>query len=565
MARNTKLTVLVAVFAAACAGTTAQARQAEPDGRIGTVSQPLVGGAPVDVQTQEKYGLLILNGGSCSASLLRNEWAITAAHCVEHDGKAPAYAAETDADDSATLDAAWGGGQQRKSIRIISFRPRDIALIRLDAPFKVNDSTRKYNRAPYLDQLDPLAITAYGQGISTLAYGEGDGARPSSRDNMFRSGRFRIDSVKGNVYSFERAGDQTMAGGDSGGPSFANLHRGGGELVGVHSSSEITCLAGQMCGQWTGPGPKPANYSNWAWVSDTPRCYDAPIAPVWDEIERYLGAFTPEPLPQFIGTFGTTPAGYQPMWVYAIKDDGALVWYRKDGGAAAWQGPRTVGKGWSGFRNVIAAGGNSIYALRDDGHLVWYRHDGFNDGSVSWHGPVDVADGWTFSRIFSGGDGIVYGIKSDGALVWMRNSNYGSGSSAWETARVVGNGWDGFKDVFSEGNGVIYAINTDGTLMRYQHDGFGNGDFNWQPARAIGTAWQQFRQVVPVGDGALLAIRNDGRMLLYRYRALRAPEPGARALGRVGSEWQGPVEIGAGWQGFQRVFALLPAAAQGPR
>ena len=80
----------------------AQARQGAPDGPLGTTSQALVGGPAVDMKTQEAYGLLILNGGSCSASLLRNDWVITASHCVDTPDKNEPTGFRLDAQDSAT-------------------------------------------------------------------------------------------------------------------------------------------------------------------------------------------------------------------------------------------------------------------------------------------------------------------------------------------------------------------------------------------------------------------------------------------------------------------------------
>src|SRR5688572_20418201 len=127
MKRITKLTSVLVVTLLYSAGI-ADAQ------RIGRIQQGLISDVVVTREVQEEYGLLTLNN-SCSASLLRNNWAITAAHCVDRPDPANPGAFILDPDNSATLTANWNSVQVRRSIRIISFRPMDVALIRVDSPF----------------------------------------------------------------------------------------------------------------------------------------------------------------------------------------------------------------------------------------------------------------------------------------------------------------------------------------------------------------------------------------------------------------------------------------------
>ena len=297
----------------------------------------------------------------------------------------------------------------------------------------------------------------------------------------------------------------------------------------------------------------------------------------WDPI-----TLAPEAPTQFLGTFGTTPVNYHPAFVYAIANNGNLLWYRQETNASKWSGPRQVGNGWK-FKDVIPAGGNSFYALAEDGTLKWYRHDGFNDGSVAWKGPVDVGSGWNFAKIFSGGDGLVYAIKNDGTLLWYRHDGFadGGGVNTWEGPKVVGSSWLQFKHVFSGGQGIIYAVKPDGQLLWYRHDGYATGDSKWSGPLKVGSGWQNFRAIIPVGDGIILGVTDDGRMLWYKHKdyltgtsnpgVMRPSGPGVKGQVVAGAtvsgiaHWEGPVQIGSGWQGFQKVIALIPSTPAGPR
>src|SRR5438132_8989853 len=103
---------------------------------VGQVQQPLVGGSMVDSYTQEQWGLVTLNfagGGYCSGSLLREDWNVTAAHCVEPGGANnkqtpdPARPGQNMLfpPSSVKVSAVWGGGQNRQATRIETFRPYD--------------------------------------------------------------------------------------------------------------------------------------------------------------------------------------------------------------------------------------------------------------------------------------------------------------------------------------------------------------------------------------------------------------------------------------------------------
>ncbi len=233
-----------------------------------------------------------------------------------------------------------------------------------------------------------------------------------------------------------------------------------------------------------------------------------------------------------------------------------------------WEGPKLVGTGWQGLREVIpasygatggggAAYGFSLYALKPDGVLAWYRHDGFADGTMAWKGPVNVGTGWnSFTRIVAMGDGVVYGIGQDGSLRWYRETDVTNATSPpkWSGPIVVGSGWGGFLQVFGGGQGIIYAEKPDGTLLWYRHTGYLNGATTWEGPKVVGSGWQIFTRVFSPGDGIIYGLKPTGELVWYQHDGYLDGT----------SRWQPPAQVAAEWNVFGDVFPLMWGTPEAP-
>ncbi len=86
-------------------GVAAQPHARAAEEHLGTVRSPLVSATVVTPAQQEQLGLLSMrsNGGGCTASLLNNNWAVSASHCLNAtDMRNPA---------GVSLSAAWATAQ----------------------------------------------------------------------------------------------------------------------------------------------------------------------------------------------------------------------------------------------------------------------------------------------------------------------------------------------------------------------------------------------------------------------------------------------------------------------
>ncbi|MGB7982577.1 MAG: tachylectin-related carbohydrate-binding protein [Candidatus Nanopelagicales bacterium] len=209
--------------------------------------------------------------------------------------------------------------------------------------------------------------------------------------------------------------------------------------------------------------------------------------------------------------------------IYAILDNGDLMWYHHDGrgdGSFHWTGPRKVGVGWD-VKQVFSGGEGVIYTVTHTGDLMWYRHEGRGDGSFRWAADAGrkVGTGWDVKQIFSGGEGVIYTVTHTGDLMWYRHEGRGDGSFRWaaDAGRKVGSGWD-VQHIFSGGGGLIYTVNALGDLLWYRHEGRADGSFRWaaDAGRKVGTGWDVTR-VFAGGDGVIYTATHTGDLNWFRH------------------------------------------------
>jgi hypothetical protein len=107
----------------------------------------------------EESGFVLFSG--CSGTLLNNEWVLSAAHCFGN---------------SSTGVSARMGSQSRRVKRVVKHPHLDAALVQLDMPMRMDDSTTGYEMELYhgdASAIEGTRVNCYGYGFNTFTSGFG--------------------------------------------------------------------------------------------------------------------------------------------------------------------------------------------------------------------------------------------------------------------------------------------------------------------------------------------------------------------------------------------------------
>ena len=261
-------------------------------------------------------------------------------------------------------------------------------------------------------------------------------------------------------------------------------------------------------------------------------------------------------------------------FVYAIQEDGRLLWYHHLGtadGSNRWEGPKEIGTGWDRFKKVFSGGDNIIYAIDENDNLIWYRHAGQQDGTFRWEGPSTVGHGWDFAHVVSCGNGIIYAIEhleigldgstTGGHILWYHHLGAVDGTDVWADS-IRFNSWNfatnKVKQVFTAEGGIIYTVRENGDLYWHRHLDYANGGIRWNRPKKVGNGWR-FDYVFSIGGGIIYGLesteiaiqtgrRTGGRLQYYHHLGY--------LTGSV--QWEGPkqqIGMAAGVRRFSQVFS----------
>jgi hypothetical protein len=290
---------------------------------------------------------------------------------------------------------------------------------------------------------------------------------------------------------------------------------------------------------------------------------------------------------QLIGTFD--PATYSQQFIYAVKPNGELLWYRdlmttkppqqtrpknpwliKEAASMAVASTSASTSNSSTAINMAAAkavvgqsAATGSPAGRRKAEESITRDLSAEPATITTHfldGPKMVNSQWQqFRDVIPAGLNGIYVLTKDGLLKWYSHDGFIDGSPNWKGPTTVGNGWQGFSRIVAGGDGVVYGITPDGLIKWYKHNGYIDGtavngwsgpiDVDQVVRRGVVTTrvtnWANFKQVFSGGEGILYGVSNDGVLTWFHHSGY--------LNGTV--QWEGPKNVGTGWQNFKKVFS----------
>ncbi len=185
---------------------------------IGSSSDAIINGTAMTAADEETWGMVRINGGSCSGALFRNQWVLTASHCFDGGLDNPGNYQVSMNTQTVRADA------------IIPHSTYDVALVHLATPLSRNGSSTSWARALYGSDPTGQTLRCFGFGWTTFTGGGGS----------LQQALLPVSSVTTERYSLtpNTAGNITWKG-DSGGVCLATM----GSIAGVQSGANFTTNA----------------------------------------------------------------------------------------------------------------------------------------------------------------------------------------------------------------------------------------------------------------------------------------------------------------------------------
>lgn len=153
--------------------------------------------------------------------------------------------------------------------------------------------------------------------------------------------------------------------------------------------------------------------------------------------------------------------------LFGVESNGDLRWYGYSGngepdpsGVQGWHpnSGNVIGNGWADFLYIVSTG--DVFAVKPDGALLWYRYNGNgtadHSGATGWDpkSGSQVGRGWEGMRMVTGGTtdrgghgSVLFAVDREGRLLWYRYDGHGdadpTGVLGWNerSGTQIGRGW----------------------------------------------------------------------------------------------------------------------------